>query len=108
MKELLSNAKMIYNVLADEESKDIFINRLLYSITGEEKYLDEMIRKYAFETGLNKKGVISYLLYGVERYQDNYPIVVYGCGEMGENIYREIGERFYCFCDRSEIGRAHV
>lgn len=101
MKELLNDAKLIYSILADEESKEIFRNRLLYNLTGENKFLDGIIRKYVFQTGLNQKGIISYLLHGVEQYQDNYPIVVYGCGEMGEKLYQELGEKVCCFCDKN-------
>ena len=42
MKELLNDAKLIYSILADEESKEIFRNRLLYNLTGENKFLDEI------------------------------------------------------------------
>ncbi|MCH5250058.1 MAG: FkbM family methyltransferase [Lachnospiraceae bacterium] len=37
--------KRIYNRLEDEKSKEIFVNRLLYSLTGDRKYMLEIINK---------------------------------------------------------------
>ena len=47
-KELIKNnlevIKTIYNKLEDEESKYIFKNRLMYSITNEIEYIKNVIR----------------------------------------------------------------
>lgn len=94
--------KEIYSRMSDEESKEIFECRLMFSLTEQEKFLNQMISKYVFSTGINKQGVVKYLLAGIEQAEENHPIVVYGCGEMGAKIHEVLGERISCFCDRSK------
>lgn len=94
--------RQIYSKLNDEESKDIYVNRLLYNLFGDKTYIDEIIRQYVFEDGINEKGVVRYLLAGIENVRDTNPIVVFGCGEMGAKIYEELGQRITCFCDRNK------
>lgn len=96
------NIRNIYNKFIDDESKDIFAKRLLYNFCGDEKYIDEIVRQYVFDEGLNNQGAVKYLLTGLESIQEVVPFVVYGCGEMGAKIYEELGERISCFCDRSK------
>lgn len=102
MNTFFKTVREIYQKFKDEESKDIFINRLLYSLFEDKKYIDEIVRRYVFEDGLNEKGAVRYLLYGIENAEDTKPIVVYGCGEMGAKIFEEIGEKIAYFCDRSK------
>lgn len=42
-KEKYQNTKKVYEMLEDELSKKVFLNRLLYSISGSEKYLMHMV-----------------------------------------------------------------
>ena len=100
MDTFFDEVRLIYTKLVDEESREIFVNRLLYSLLGDKKYLDEIVRRYVSPSGLNEKGVIKYLLAGVEDIADEDCVVVYGCGEMGAKIYEELGEKIACFCDR--------
>lgn len=102
MYTFFDTVREIYHKLADEESKEIYVNRFLFNLFGDTKYIDEIVRRYVFPSGLNEKGVIKYLLDGTENLQDSHPIVVYGCGEMGAKIYEELGERIVCFCDRNK------
>ena len=97
-----NDVRKIYSKLSDEESKEVYQCRLLYSFTGEKKLLDQIIKKYVFPDGMNEKGVVKYLLSGINNLENTFPIVVYGCGEMGAKIYEEIGDKITCFCDRSE------
>ena len=100
MNTFFETIKEIHNNLIDEQSKDIFVDRLLYSLLDDKKYIDEIVRRYVLASGLNEKGVIKYLLVGAEDVTDSDEIVVYGCGEMGEKIYAMLGEKIVCFCDR--------
>lgn len=102
MNTFLAAAREIYQKLNDEESRDIFVNRLLYSLLGDKKYIDEIVRRYVFEDGYNEKGVVRYLLQGIENTEETKPVVVYGCGEMGVKLFEELGEKIACFCDRSK------
>lgn len=101
MEETIKQIKEIYHAFSDDESKDIFINRLLYNISGEETYIDNIVKEYVIPTGINEMGVIKYLLYGMDNYSEDFYLVVYGCGEMGEKINRILGEKILCFCDKS-------
>ena len=101
MNTYFETIRKIYNKLEDQESRKIYVNRLLYSITEDEKYMDEIVRQYVFKDGFNEKGVIKYLLAGIENVSDMSSIVVYGCGEMGAKIYHELGEKVTCFCDKN-------
>lgn len=101
MKIYDENVKEIYSALGDAESRDIFENRLWYSLTDDDKFLEKIITAYVVPTGINDKGVISYLLYGLDKYDYKLPIVIYGCGEMGGKIYDEIGDKISCLCDKS-------
>lgn len=42
--DLIKNTKKIYMAIADEESKYIFENRIMYSLTGDERYLMNLIQ----------------------------------------------------------------
>lgn len=39
---MLNDIKKVYSLLEDKESKDIFMSRLMYSISGDYKYVQEM------------------------------------------------------------------
>ena len=97
-----NDVKAIYSKMSDEESREIFECRLMFSLTGDERFLSRMISKYVFSSGMNTQGVLKYLLFGIEQGDENSAIVVYGCGEMGAKIYEALGERISCFCDRSK------
>lgn len=72
--------KKIYNKLVDEESKKIFTNRLLYSMTEEKKYLKKIIQPIS--------------------YDENKEYVIFGAGYWGEKIYELYPEiPWKCFCD---------
>lgn len=81
--------KKIYNALADEESRDIFANRLLFSLTDDERYIERVIKT---------------TIEGREFYQkleqtDNKK-VIFGAGFWGQELarqYRKFG--FECFID---------
>lgn len=102
MNNFFVTVREIYYKLADEESKEIYVNRLLFSLFGDNKYIDEIVKRYVFPSGINEKGVVKYLLAGTENIRETNSIVVYGCGEMGVKIYEELGERISCFCDRNK------
>lgn len=73
--------KMIYNKLGDELSKEIFRNRLLYSITNEKKWIIDIIKttkegkKFFGENGVLKKCFLT------------GECVIWGSGYWGESLY---------------------
>lgn len=93
----INKAREIYSILGDNESKEIFKNKLLYSITGEDKY---------------------WLQISMNRDRENFEkiqniktdkIIVYGAGKMCEasiNSVKALGHQvsFICDKDRSKQG----
>lgn len=49
------NMNKIYNALGDETSKDIFSNRLMFSLTGDGKYVKNIVRNLPATEWLKKK-----------------------------------------------------
>lgn len=43
---MFEKIKEVYCLLEDDESKEIFLNRILWNITGERKYIDKMVSIY--------------------------------------------------------------
>ena len=99
--KLFYQVKQVFNVLEDEMSKDIFINRFLYSMTDDLKYVDIMIRnnvKEFSDKGINVKGNL--IKEKVEEVAKTKKVVIYGAGQIGLELYRQIGEYVTLFCDR--------
>ena len=82
------DVKAIYNKLGDELSKDIFINRLLYSITEDKKYLWDVIMQTT-EARLLK-----------ERLQQKGKKAIFGAATLGKQIFQYYTDSdFVCFID---------
>ncbi len=83
--------KRIYTHMEDDRSREIFTNRLLYSQTGDYKY----IRNIVLETSVGKK--ISDLLEG--------PLYVYGAGRRGKNLIETFPDKDWRgFIDKNKGG----
>lgn len=87
--------------MQDEESREIFMNRLMFSITGDEDYINTIIKKFTPFPEVNRDGAVRYLLFGIDSRDKKYPLVVYGCGEMASLIAKKIGTEISFFCDRN-------
>lgn len=75
--------KQIYDALQDEESKIIFINRLLYSLTNDKKYLNKMIQ-YLIEKYHDSDPIYALLKWLKDR--KGKKIIVFGAGFAGREI----------------------
>ena len=104
---MYENIKNIYDSLLDEESRMIFRYRLLYSLTGERRYIREWLAQYSKEN----KGY--YDIYDVYKYPEilqNREIITFGTG-IWSNVIRRL--LFFCessfdfFCDNNpnKIGK---
>lgn len=94
-REAIAKAKEIYKNLGDEESKEIFTNKLLYSITGEDRYWHNIILRDNRETVKRLKQVVS----------EGREIIVYGAGLYCEPVVamcKEVGCHIACICDRDK------
>lgn len=93
--ETIAKAKKIYKCLGDEESKEIFVNKLLCSVTGEDKYWHNIILRDDQETVMRIKKAVT----------EDREMIVYGAGTNCASVVamcEEIGCHFTCICDRDK------
>lgn len=98
MKEIL-DLKNVYEMLSDSESKDIYLNRLNYLITGKYYYFEQIIRKYLPEIPVLESGGITEL---ISKLPQDREIILYGAGSDGEEVlpyFKEL-KNFSCICDK--------
>lgn len=107
--KFIKDAKTIYNWLGDDESKKIFINRLFWLISGEERYLDTFKNKKADLTypqvrDTGAKNIVSKVR------ELNKPVIIYGGGGIGTGVFdilRDAGIGIKCFWDKDERKQAN-
>lgn len=102
--KLMQDAQKIYEWLCDEESRDIFINRLSWIISGEDKYLDAFKNKNVDLTYPQVRGAsVNKLICKVQ--ERNKPVILYGGGGIGTGVFeilRSAGIAAQCFWDKDE------
>lgn len=86
--DFLSRISLVYNKLNDLESKEIFKSRLLYNLTQEDVYMNQMVAYY-----LPFKTIISF----IDNHEKN---VIFGAGKNGKLIASIVGKYMIdCFID---------
>lgn len=97
----VSDLSQIYQMLEDDESKDIYLKRLNYLITGDFKYMRELIASYQPELLVQVKKDISDLLAELPQ---NRNFVLYGAGKDGRLMlpHFENDSRFMGFCSETK------
>lgn len=94
----------IYAKFEDDLSRKIFVNRLLYSVTGDKNYIENI----AMDRPVNRKFKLREISRQqiIERVNESEkPVILYGAGMFGRNFLGEVGERkVKCFWDRKEVG----
>ena len=106
MNELLSLYQKVYGMLEDEESRDIYLNRLNGLISRDYRYIANVVKAYL--PGLQ-------VLNGktIKDFQNLLPkdrkIVLYGAGAVGKELlpYWADDERFIGFCSGTKEKQAH-
>ncbi len=81
IKEIRSNSSYIYRHLADEESRYVFANRLLYSLTGDYSYILHIVKKQKEWDWLISR------LESCRKCYDSSEIWIFGAGFWGNVIY---------------------
>ncbi len=96
--------RRIYGWLEDEESKDIYLNRLNFLITGEYKYMRNVVSRYVPDLAILNDTEIPKLL---SKIPQDRSFILYGVGEGARATfhYFENDKRFKCFCDSDEKKR---
>lgn len=94
-RESIRAAREIYSVLGDEESKRIFLDKLLFSVTGENKYWHDILNYRNEDVILRLHELVN----------SGKKVIVYGAGTNCEptiDICQNIGVDIYCICDKDE------
>lgn len=94
----MKNFQQIYCWLQDEESKEIYLNRLNFLISHDYKYMRYIISKYVPDMAALNDEAIPKLLKALPEDKD---IILYGAGEDARaNLHYFAGDkRFKGFCD---------
>lgn len=94
--------KLIYELLSDDISKDIFLNRLCFNITDDMAFIDCIVERDTkgmdtLYSGQDIKKLQSVL----DSYQDK-KVIIYGAGFTGKILLNMLGkQQVECFCDRN-------
>ena len=88
MIEVYKTLANVYEHLQDDESREIFRLRCLYSLTGNVKFLDEYIMKTSVRTRLEEaKGEKPY---------------IFGCGVYGRTLFAAVSKDWQGFTDNNK------
>lgn len=99
--DVKTDLKKIYDGLSDNLSRYIFINRLLYNITGDSKYVKKLIKKSPFG-----KEFCARLNNALAR-KDK--ICIFGAGIRGQHIKNDYADvNFHCFIDNNNKNNGKV
>lgn len=91
----------VYQMLEDDESRDIYLNRLNYLISENDKYIEKIVRTYLPGLPLLSKKTIADLPAYLPK---DRKIVLYGAGGLGAELlpYFAGDKRFLGFCSGTE------
>lgn len=92
--EIYNNLKIIYEHLADDKSKEFFLNKALTSISGDRKYFS-LFRDEKIENQINmaKKDI------ALSNIDSAY---IFGCGDSSSFAFRLYGKNIVGFSDNKE------
>lgn len=100
--EVFKDARLIYNSMADEESKDIFRNRLLFSATNDWKYPRNIVGKYL--RGYHSDKIFIGIDENIKEMHLNTKrkYIIYGAGMFGSQVFHILQRdrlEVIAFCD---------
>ncbi len=92
----LNEVREVYGMLEDECSRDIYLNRLNYLITGDMRYIESIVERYLPELTVKKSQNMESLLKKI----GNRELVLYGAGTDAIRNIEALKELpITCFCD---------
>ncbi|MBS6506841.1 MAG: FkbM family methyltransferase [Paraclostridium bifermentans] len=99
---MITDLEKVYRWLCDLESKEIFLNRLNYNITGDFRYISNIVDKYVqrISDNFSWKNLTS----RIKNLTYETKIVIYGAGGEGDALYwilKSSGIEVDVFCDRN-------
>lgn len=101
MKNTLEQCRKVYGMLEDEPSRDIYLKRLNWLISGDQRYIEAIVRAYLpgvpHYTGKTPADLRALM-------QNDRKIVLYGAGIAGKIVlpYWQDDERFVGFCSQTK------
>jgi len=101
MEKTLESYKSVYNMLEDSQSKDIYIKRLNYLLTGDFKYIRDIVSTYTPQLIPWHDKRFSNLLASIPKDRN---FVLYGAGADAETLLRfcVADQRFIGFCSNNK------
>lgn len=99
---MITDLERVYRWLCDLESQEIFLNRLNYNITGDFRYISNIVDKYVQRISNNFSW--EDLISRIKNLTDETKIVIYGAGGEGDALYwilKSSGIEVDVFCDRN-------
>lgn len=98
---MLKEYKEVYRMLEDEESRDIYLKRLNWLISGDAAYIDAIVSAYLPEVAWCENRQTVPLK---DRMPKDRKIVLYGAGTMGRKLLPawQSDERFIGFCSQTK------
>ena len=94
-------ADKIFKGLEDDQSKDIFESRLLYSISNDIGHINEIVNKYlpSIKPLYSKENIGNFVEFIRDSYK-NKKIIIYGAGKVGQIIEQLLKNvKIECFSD---------
>ncbi len=102
--DFFKNAQKIYDFLEDDISKNVFLKRLEYNITGSNDSMQELIKHTSDNVRLNAH-LQHFSKIEVSSDDIDNTIIIYGAGKIGTHILPIIVSRFpsatVLFCDKN-------
>lgn len=101
MESTFEQYRSVYALLEDEQSRDIYLNRLCWLISGERKYIDGIVTRYFPKAPRYTGKTVHDLMDSIPK---DTKVVLYGAGIQGRELlpYWEHDKRFIGFCSRTE------
>ena len=101
MDTTLSNLKKVYQMLEDEESKDIYLNRLNFLISADFSFFEKIINTYLPQIIPLHSNEFEHLVASLPADRD---FVLYGAGDIGAQMlpYVQNNSRFIGFCSQTK------
>jgi FkbM family methyltransferase len=102
--EFMRSVKFVYESFCDEKSRNIFLNRLLWNITGERKFIENISIQKLVDHSFTEvdESVIVDILKKIDHCGARR-LIIYGAGFLGKKIAKSLTENgvsVKCFCDK--------
>lgn len=112
---MFEEIREIYNLFADKESKDIFLNRMLFNISGEREYIDKiasmyfkrMKKEWENPKHMNRINELRKEIAGRE-------VIIYGIGNCGfvtlalfSSVLRDLEVKAFCDKQADKVPQFH-